>query len=436
MELKLDPKELRIDTMRAGGPGGQSVNTTDSAVRIVHEPTGIIVICQDEKSQHKNKEKAMRVLKARLLEKQQAEAHAEESAARRAMVGSGDRSERIRTYNFPQNRLTDHRIGLTLYKLDQVVEGSLGELVDALTAEHQAQLLQEQGARLGAKGVAHNLVDILKRTEAWLRNKGVSSPRREAELLLEHVVGLPRLQLYLAHDRPMTDAELAALRPLVTRRGDREPLSWILESRAFHNIELIIQPGVLDPRPDTETLVNAVLTCLPEEEGEAVYIADVGCGSGAVGLAIASARPAVRLYALDLDATALEVTRRNVAALNLTDRVGVLKSDLLKGVPPSRPIDWVVSNPPYIPSGDIDALMPEVSRHEPRLALDGGFDGLQVIERLLREARSRARVGLALEVGHQQAGRVAALMSQHGFTSIETFRDLGDIPRVVLGRVC
>jgi len=145
VELKIDPKDLRIDTMRAGGPGGQSVNTTDSAVRIVHEPTGLIVICQDEKSQHKNRDKAMRVMRARLLERQQAEAHAEQSAARRAMVGSGDRSERIRTYNYPQNRLTDHRIGLTLYKLDQIVEGSLQGLVDALTAEHEAKLLQEQG---------------------------------------------------------------------------------------------------------------------------------------------------------------------------------------------------------------------------------------------------------------------------------------------------
>ena len=145
VEVQIDPKELRIDTMRAGGPGGQSVNTTDSAVRIVHEPTGITVICQDEKSQHKNRDKAMRVLKARLLEKQQSEAHERESEARRAMVGSGDRSERIRTYNFPQNRLTDHRIGLTLYKLESVVDGDLQELVDALNAEHQAKLLEEQG---------------------------------------------------------------------------------------------------------------------------------------------------------------------------------------------------------------------------------------------------------------------------------------------------
>jgi len=145
VEIKLDPKELRIDTMRAGGPGGQSVNTTDSAVRIVHIPTGITVQCQDEKSQHKNREKAMRVLKARILEKEQAEKQAAESAARKAQVGSGDRSERIRTYNFPQNRLTDHRIGLTLYKLDQIMEGDIRELVDALTADYQAKLLQAEG---------------------------------------------------------------------------------------------------------------------------------------------------------------------------------------------------------------------------------------------------------------------------------------------------
>ena len=144
VEVKIEAKDLRIDTMRAGGPGGQSVNTTDSAVRILHLPTGLIVQCQDEKSQHKNREKAMRVLKARLLEREANARHAEESAARKAMVGSGDRSERIRTYNFPQNRLTDHRIGLTLYKLDSIVGGNMTELVDALTASHQAELLQSE----------------------------------------------------------------------------------------------------------------------------------------------------------------------------------------------------------------------------------------------------------------------------------------------------
>jgi peptide chain release factor 1 len=131
--------------MRAGGPGGQSVNTTDSAVRIVHIPTGITVQCQDEKSQHKNKEKAMRVLKTRLYEKEESERHAAEAAERKSQVGSGDRSERIRTYNFPQNRLTDHRIGLTLYSLDRVVAGDLRPVVEPLMAHYQAELLAEQG---------------------------------------------------------------------------------------------------------------------------------------------------------------------------------------------------------------------------------------------------------------------------------------------------
>ncbi len=144
VEIDIAPNELRIDVMRAGGPGGQSVNTTDSAVRIVHIPTNITVICQDEKSQHKNKARAMSVLSARLLQRKQDEAMAEVTAARRSMVGSGDRSEKIRTYNFPQNRVTDHRINLTLYKLDRVMNGDLSELISGLQASNQAMLLAAQ----------------------------------------------------------------------------------------------------------------------------------------------------------------------------------------------------------------------------------------------------------------------------------------------------
>ncbi|MFI3257608.1 MAG: peptide chain release factor 1 [Spirochaetales bacterium] len=131
-EINIKPEDLRVDVMRAGGPGGQCVNTTDSAVRLTHLPTGLVVIQQDEKSQHKNKDKAMRVLRARLFEFEESKKQAERSATRKGMVGSGDRSERIRTYNFPQNRVTDHRIGLTLYKLDQVMQGYCDELIDAL----------------------------------------------------------------------------------------------------------------------------------------------------------------------------------------------------------------------------------------------------------------------------------------------------------------
>ncbi len=134
--------ELRIDVYRSSGPGGQSVNTTDSAVRVTHLPTGLVVACQDEKSQHKNKAKALKILRSRLLERAQAEAHAETAANRRTMVGSGDRSERIRTYNFPQGRLTDHRINLTVYNLDKVVEGDLDAVIDALNTHFQALQLK------------------------------------------------------------------------------------------------------------------------------------------------------------------------------------------------------------------------------------------------------------------------------------------------------
>ena len=143
VEVDIDPKDIRIDLFCATGPGGQCVNTTQSAVRITHIPTGIVVSCQDEKSQIKNKAKGMRVLRARVLEKMRQEAADAEASARRSMVGSGDRSERIRTYNFPERRVTDHRIGLTLHKLDQILEGQLDEIIDALITSDQAARLKE-----------------------------------------------------------------------------------------------------------------------------------------------------------------------------------------------------------------------------------------------------------------------------------------------------
>jgi peptide chain release factor 1 len=142
VDLQIAEKELRIDVYRSSGPGGQSVNTTDSAVRVTHLPSGLVVTCQDEKSQHKNKAKALKILRSRLLDQMQAEQDARVSAERRSQVGSGDRSERIRTYNFPQNRLTDHRIGLTLYRLDAILQGELAEVIAALRTHYQAEALK------------------------------------------------------------------------------------------------------------------------------------------------------------------------------------------------------------------------------------------------------------------------------------------------------
>jgi len=142
VDVAIDPNELKVDVYRSSGPGGQSVNTTDSAVRITHLPSNIVVTCQDEKSQHKNKAKALKILRSRLLELEERKRMEEERSARLAQVGTGDRSERIRTYNFPQNRLSDHRIGLTLYSLDKVIEGGLDELISSVTAHFQAEALK------------------------------------------------------------------------------------------------------------------------------------------------------------------------------------------------------------------------------------------------------------------------------------------------------
>jgi peptide chain release factor 1 len=143
VDVQIDPNDLRIDIFRSSGPGGQSVNTTDSAVRITHVPTGIVVSCQDEKSQHKNKAKGLKILRARLLDKARQEQRTEISEKRRSQVGTGERSERIRTYNFPQGRVTDHRIGLTLYRLDDVLEGDLDEIIHGLTTHSQTEALKK-----------------------------------------------------------------------------------------------------------------------------------------------------------------------------------------------------------------------------------------------------------------------------------------------------
>ncbi|MGE5576344.1 MAG: peptide chain release factor 1 [Syntrophothermus sp.] len=147
VDVEINPNDLRIDVYRSGGHGGQSVNTTDSAVRVTHLPTGLVVACQDEKSQLKNKEKALRILRARLLDKIQQEQQAEVAQARKTQVGTGDRSERIRTYNFPQGRVTDHRIGLTLYRLDSVMDGDIDEIVTALITAEQAEKLRQVDAQ-------------------------------------------------------------------------------------------------------------------------------------------------------------------------------------------------------------------------------------------------------------------------------------------------
>ncbi len=276
------------------------------------------------------------------------------------------------------------------------------------------------------------LVDVLKRTEAFFRGKGIDTPRLDAELILGHHLGLDRVTLYMQFDRPLSEQDLAPMREHVRRRGEREPLAWVLGEKGFHKLDLAVHPGVLVPRPDSETLVDAALALIPEDEE--CFVADICCGSGAIGLAIASERPRVKLFATDIEVAALNCTKENVQRLGLSDRVAVLRGSLLEPIPADRPIDYIVSNPPYIVSGEIDALAPEISQHEPRTALDGGIDGLDIYRQLVPAAAQRGQVAVLVEVGAGQASDVTDLMRAAGLTNLDTHKDLAGHERVVSGR--
>ena len=276
------------------------------------------------------------------------------------------------------------------------------------------------------------LVDVLKKTEAYFKQRGIPSPRLDAELIIGHCLGLTRVNLYMNFDRPLSEDELKQIRPLVRRRGSREPVAWITGTKGFWTLDLKVRTGVLVPRPDTERLVELGLEWI--EEDEECFVADICCGSGAIGLALASERPGVRIFATDLAQEALECTRANVQALGLKDRVAVLQGSLLTPIPAERPIDYVLSNPPYIASAVLDGLEPEVSQHEPRLALDGGTDGLDIYRQLILAAAKRARKGVMVEIGHDQAGSVSELFQQAGLQDVQVHTDLGKRDRVVSGR--
>ena len=276
------------------------------------------------------------------------------------------------------------------------------------------------------------VVDVLKKTEAFFRSKGIPSPRLDAELIVGHHLKMDRVTLYLQFDRPLNEQELGPMRADVKRRADREPVAWIIGSKGFWSLDLASHKDVLVPRPDSETLVTAALEIIPMDTP--CFVADVGSGTGAIGLAIASERPEVKLFATDVSDAALRCTKTNVEALDLSDRVAVLKGSLLEPIPADRDIDVVVSNPPYIPSSDINGLAPEISKHEPRLALDGGQDGLEIYRELIPAAAARASMAVLVEHGDGQDAAIRAMMEAAGLQDIQSHPDLTGVVRVVSGR--
>ena len=283
VEVSISPEDYRKDMFCASGPGGQHVNKTASAVRLTHLATGIVVQCQDEKSQHKNLAKALRVLKTRLYEHERQIEHDKRSSERKGLVGSGDRSQRIRTYNFPQNRVTDHRINEN-FTLDQVMAGRLGLVIDAIErhardARRQEMAPARPGGRLRpadaplpepfpaqrrSRGASMSDDDwtvgrLLSWTTGWLGERGSESPRLDAEVLLAHVRGCQRILLYTAFAEVVPDEERARFRDLVRRRGQGEPVAYLVGSREFFSLPLMVSSAVLVPRPETEGLVVRVL---------------------------------------------------------------------------------------------------------------------------------------------------------------------------------
>ena len=274
------------------------------------------------------------------------------------------------------------------------------------------------------------LLKLLRWTTGYFSDKGIETPRLDAELLLGHGLGLDRVGVYLNYDRPLNTAELDRLRPLTKRRGHREPLQYLTGRTEFWSRELKVTPAVLIPRPDTEILVEEAVK---RAAGEGVLL-DVGTGSGAIVISLAGELPDWQLYGLDISPEALEIARFNLEKHQLAERVRLLEGSLAEL--PRQQYDLIVSNPPYIAPEEWDALMPEVRCFEPRVALLAEEGGLSCYRQLAEQAASRLNKGgwLLVEIGYRQAEAVSELFATAGLEDIFVRNDYAGQPRVVGGR--
>ncbi|MBW1760882.1 MAG: peptide chain release factor N(5)-glutamine methyltransferase [Deltaproteobacteria bacterium] len=271
--------------------------------------------------------------------------------------------------------------------------------------------------------------EVLDWTTQDFAGRGIASPRLDAELLVAKALGTDRVGLYLDLNRPLVDQERSAIRPLVARRREREPVAYILGHRDFYGRRFDVSPAVLIPRPDTETLVEHALECIPNDT--ACRVLDVGTGSGAVAVTIAAERPLSFVTATDISDAALEVASRNAERLEVNSRIRFERADLLSG---AEQYDVIVSNPPYITQSEMATLQTEVREHEPVIALEAGEDGLDVVRALLTAAEPATARGaqMLIEIGAGQAASVVSFAAEHtAWQSVAVYPDLSRIERVV-----
>lgn len=288
--------------------------------------------------------------------------------------------------------------------------------------------LKDQTAQ--GTGETWTLLKLLRWTTDYFDSKGIDNPRLDAELLLAHTLNLDRVGLYLNYDRPLLAAELETIRPLVKRRGQREPLQYLLGVTEFWSLEFKVSPAVLIPRADTEILVEEALA----RAGSEGQLLDVGTGSGAVVISLASELSNWQMTGLDISPEALAIARENIEINQVADRVQLLEGDLAEL--PTQEYDLIVSNPPYIAQREWDELMPEVRCFEPQLALLAKNDGLECYQQLAVQAPSRLKTGgwLLVEIGYQQAEAVKELLAAAGLVNVFVRDDYSSQPRVVGGQ--
>jgi release factor glutamine methyltransferase len=280
--------------------------------------------------------------------------------------------------------------------------------------------------------VEHAL-ELTRKAAAVLAERGITNARLEAELLLAGLLGMKRLDLYLQHDRPVDERELARFRALIRRRLKHEPLQYILGTAAFRQLELHVDARVLIPRPETEVLVGAVLQWHARRAVKGIAL-DIGTGSGAIALSLAREGDFEHVVATDISADALDVARANAAAAGLTERVTFREGSLFEAVSGDAVFAAIVSNPPYVAESERASLAAEVRDYEPAVALFAGARGLDVIERIVRAAPQHLEPGglLALEIGISQRADVLDCVERAGYENARVEMDLTGRPRVLL----